>query len=111
VGQNKKNAKKELSLKVEICRPLMQPYERSPLDPRGLDLRELDPRGLDLRELDPRELDPRELDLRELDLWSSFLLETKRTHEVGFPKVEPSVMLVQFPAVMLTLNSWAFLKG
>jgi hypothetical protein len=101
VGQNKKNAKKELSLKVEICRPLMQPYERSPLDPRGLDL----------RELDPRELDPRELDLRELDLWSSFLLETKRTHEVGFPKVEPSVMLVQFPAVMLTLNSWAFLKG
>jgi hypothetical protein len=38
--------------------------------------------------------DPRQLDPRELDLWSSFLLETNRTHEVGFPKV----LLVQFPA-------------
>ena len=38
-------------------------------------------------------------DPRPLDLWSSFLLETNRTHEVGFPKVEPSVMLVQFPSV------------
>ena len=39
---------------------------------------------------DPRQLDPRQLDHR-----SSFLLETNRTHEVGFPKV----LLVQFPSV------------